>query len=487
MTALTDFRNTLNRDDLIEYLRAGLIGESQQIETPFGQRPLTYADYVASGRALRQVEDFVLEHVLPFYANSHTEASFCGMTMNRMREEARATIARLVNAGDDGHVIFTGAGATAGLNRIARLLRIEEMVAAGRRIRVLIGPYEHHSNILPWRESGAQMMVVPECAGGGLDMNALTAMLEESSDADLIVGSFSAASNVTGILTDTDAVTRLLKQYGALAIWDYAGGGPYLPMDMSPAPDCQKDAIVFSPHKFPGGPGSTGIAVIRDTIVQRETPTAPGGGTVSFVSPWRHSYSGRVEAREEGGTPNVVGDIRAALVMLIKDALGCDQILARDAALRARAVNRLQEHPRIRLLGQFDNVKALPIFSFQVLGANGALVHQQLFTRMLSDVFGVQVRGGCACAGPYAHALLGLGEQQSEALFSALSQGREIEKPGWVRLNLSYLHSDAQADRIIDSVLKLADEAEYWTAMYDCDPNTARFQAKPDAVQRLSA
>ena len=271
---------------------------------------------------------------------------------------------------------------------------------SGKRVVVLIGPYEHHSNILPWRESGAEIRVIPEQMGGGLDMAALEAALTEADTADLVVGSFSAASNVTGLLTDVDAVTRRLKAHGALAIWDYAGGAPYLPMNMSPGSDCQKDAIVFSPHKFPGGPGSSGIAVIRDSVVRRDTPTAPGGGTVSFVSPWRHSYSSKVEAREEGGTPNVVGDIRAALVMLIKDAVGTQHILDTDAALWARAHARLSRHPNIRLLGQFDHVEALPIFSFQVVDTAGAPVHQQLFTRMLSDVFGVQVRGGCACAGP---------------------------------------------------------------------------------------
>lgn len=487
MSALTDFRTGLNRPDLIAHLRQGLIGDDAAFETPFGTRRLLYADYVASGRALNQVETFVMQQVLPYYANSHTEASHCGMTMTRMREEARSTIGRLVNAhencaDEDCHVVFAGSGATAGLNRIARLLRIERRVAAGERVVVLIGPYEHHSNILPWRESGAQLVTIPECDGGGLALDALKRALREAEGANLVVGSFSAASNVTGIVTDPDPVTRLLKSHGALAIWDYAGGAPYLPMDMSPAPDCLKDAIVFSPHKFPGGPGASGVAVIRDTVVACDTPTAPGGGTVSFVSPWRHQYSDRVEAREEGGTPNIVGDIRAALVMLVKDALGTEAILARDADLRARAVARLGQHPGIELLGRVDSAHALPIFSFRVFDDRGTPVHQQLVTRMLSDVYGVQARGGCACAGPYAHALLGLDENASETLFQRLSEGHELEKPGWVRLNLSYLHSDAQVERILSAVTGLADHARAITAAYDCDPKTARFAVRDPAI-----
>ena len=480
MTPLTRFRAALEREDILDHLRDGLIGRDMAYETPYGTQHLLYADYVASGRALRQVEDFVATEVLPWYANSHTEASATGEAMTRMREEARATIARLVNAGPDGHVIFAGSGATAGLNRIARLLRIEERVRAGERVVVIHGPYEHHSNILPWRESGAQIRVARPGADGGVDLDHLEAMLKDA-EADLLVGSFSAASNVTGILTDPDPVTRLLKAQGALAIWDYAGGAPYLPMDMSPAPDARKDAIVFSAHKFPGGPGASGVAVVRDSLVQRSTPTAPGGGTVTFVSPWKHNYSARVEAREEGGTPNVVGDIRAALVMLVKDAVGAARIGEIDSALRARAIAAWADTPQIDLLDR-SGAEALPILSFRVRGRDG-LVHHQLFTRMLSDRHGIQVRGGCACAGPYAHQLLGIDEAGSDALFSRLSAGHEMEKPGWVRLNLSWLHSDDEVARILEGVATLAASAEDCARDYACDPLTARFRHHADERQ----
>lgn len=473
MTALEDFRAALDRPDLIAHLRDGLIGDGIAFETPFGTRTLLYADYVASGRALRQVESFVTEQVLPFYANSHTEASFVGATMTRMREEARATIARLVNAGPEGHVVFAGAGATAGINRIVRLLDIPARLAAGQPVTVLIGPYEHHSNILPWRETGAEVIEIPEAATGGPDMGALEAALKAAPG--MTVGAFSAASNVTGILTDVDAVTRMLKAHGALAIWDYAGGGPYLAMDMNPAPDAQKDAIVFSAHKFPGGPGASGVLVLRDTLCARTCPTAPGGGTVSFVSPWAHVYSARVEAREEGGTPNVVGDIRACLAMLVKDAVGTARLHEIDAALRARALAAWRDHPRIELLGRVE-AEALPIFSFRVRDGQGGAVHQQLFCRMLSDHLGIQARGGCACAGPYAHRLLGIDEVGSELLLGRLKAGHEIEKPGWVRLNLSYLHDEDQLDRIIAGVADLAMRAPELAAGYDCDMKTARFR-----------
>jgi selenocysteine lyase/cysteine desulfurase len=456
MKTLADFRTSLDRPDALAFLRDGLIGNDVEFDTPHGTQRLLYADYVASGRALRQVEDFVAETVLPFYANTHSESSFCGAATTHLREEARAVIARLANADARCHVIFTGSGATAGFNRIVNLLRISERIAAGERIVVLIGPYEHHSNILPWRESKAQVLTMPEAGNGGVDLGALEAALKRHSDADLIVGSFSAASNVSGILTDPDPVTRLLKRHGALAIWDYAGGGPYLDMNMAPSPDCMKDAIVFSAHKFPGGPGASGVMIIRDTIVQRETPTAPGGGTVSFVSPWRHAYSRHVEEREEGGTPNIIGDIRAGLVMLVKDAIGTKTILARDEELRRMALRRWGSHPNLQLLGQRPEVDALPIFSFLVRDTEHRLINPATFTRALSDRYGIQARGGCSCAGPYGHVLLDIDMEESEALFARIAQDPSTPKPGWARLNLSYMHSDEQISRILEGVTELA-------------------------------
>ena len=476
MTALGDFRSSLAGGDPFETLRNGLIGDGIEFETPFGRKRLLYADYVASGRALAQIEDFVAREVLPFYANSHTEASYCGQAVTRMRGEARAVLAEAVNAGPDCHVVFTGSGATSGINRIVGLLDIVRRVQAGNRVVVLIGPYEHHSNILPWRESGAEVREVSEAESGGVDLDALAAELDATKGADLVIGSFSAASNVTGILTDPDAVTRLLKAYGALAVWDYACGAPYVDMDMTPADDCAKDAIVYSPHKFVGGPAASGVLIVRDTIVARETPTAPGGGTVSFVSPCRHRYSASVEAREEAGTPNVIGDIRAALAMIARDAVGCEDIAARNAALRKRALAAWRREPRLKLLGLSDTPGQLPIFSFQVTGANGTLIHHQLFTRMLSDVLGIQARGGCACAGSYGHRLLGIDSAVSETLFERLDAGLELEKPGWVRLNLSYLLSEAKAEEIISGVTWLAENSSQFIGHYAGDPATARFR-----------
>ncbi|MDK3073736.1 aminotransferase class V-fold PLP-dependent enzyme [Sedimentitalea sp. JM2-8] len=468
---LPAFRDTILAATDAGTLRDGLIGENILIPGLNGDVPLVYADYVASGRALRQVEDFIATHVLPFYANSHTEASFCGAHMTRLRRAARAEISRIVGAGENDKVIFAGSGATAGLNRLVSLFGVNE----ARSPAVFIGPYEHHSNILPWRESKAKVVEIPEARHGGVDIAALAEALAEHAESDLKIGSFSAASNVTGVITDTGPVTRLLKAHGALSVWDYAGAGPYLPIDMADGAQARKDAVVVSPHKFPGGPGASGVLVVNQSALRRTTPSWPGGGTVSFVSPWRHDYSADLASREEAGTPNVIGDIRAALAFIVKDAVGTDAIAASEARFNRMALEGWRGNPHLELLGA-DHPHRLPIFSFRVRDAKGAPVHQQLFTRMLSDVYGIQARGGCACAGPYAHRLLQIGEAESTALHRELAEGRELRKPGWVRLNFSYMMDDRTARFIIDSVNALSRTTEDYAPRYAVDSATARFK-----------
>ena len=461
---------------LLPALRAGVIGEGQAFQGPFGERRLVYADYTASGRALAQIESFVAGEILPFYANSHTEASFCGAFMTRARAEARSVIARELNAGPGISVIFAGAGATAGINRLVALLlpARDEMAAQRCRPLVVHGPYEHHSNILPWRESGAEVIEIGEGPEGGPDVAALKAALAGAGEGRRVIGAFSAASNVTGIVTDVVEITRLLKSHGALSVWDYAGGGPYLPIDMTPAPDAPIDAIVVSPHKFPGGPAASGVLALREDAVLSKRPSWPGGGTVSFVSPWGEDYSTSLVAREEAGTPDMLGDIRAALAFLVKRAVGVETIVARDKQLAERAFSVWDKVPEIEILAG-DRRGRLPIFSFRVKDPAGGYIHQQLVTRMLSDHYGIQARGGCACAGPYAHRLLGIDESASSTLRAAIVAGSEIEKPGWCRLNLSWICDDATADYIIDSVAELATRAASLKPLYTCDPATARF------------
>lgn len=465
---LSDFRAALPP---VEKLAGDLVGKGAMVDGPFGPKPLVYADYVASGRALRTLEMFVLETVLPFYANSHTEASYCGGFMTGLRNEARATIAAHCGATQDHAVIFAGSGATAGINRLVHLLGADRA-----RVKVIIGPYEHHSNILPWRECGAEVCELPEAADGGPDRAALAAALADAEAYDRVICAFSAASNVSGIIADVAGLTRQAKEAGALMVWDYAGGGPYLPMDMQPAEGAEIDALVFSPHKFIGGPGASGVLVVRRDAVVSDRPTWAGGGTVRFVSSQGHDYSDALEAREEAGTPNVVGDIRAALAVIVKEHIGAAVLQERNAALSARAIAAWGDVPGIDLLGLTSPAR-LPILSFQIRNPRGGYIHQQLVTRMLSDRYGIQARGGCACAGPYVLSLLGHDAEAVARLREDILSGKELEKPGFVRLNLSVLMEDAEVDFILQSAAELSREAHDLVDLYQPDPARAVFHA----------
>lgn len=468
--SLASFRTSLASGDPIDALYAGLIGEGRLIGGLDGEVPLIYADYIASGRALKQVEDFVRDEVLPFYANTHTEASFTGAYTTALREEARGEIARLTGASDDHAVIFTGSGATAGLNKLVSLLGVNQAAYPV----VFVGPYEHHSNLLPWRESRAEVIEIPETEAGGPDLAALKAALEAHKDADLLIGAFSAASNVTGILTDPAPLSRLLHDHGALSVWDYAGGGPYIEIDMRAN---NMDAIVVSPHKFAGGPGASGVLVVRKGAVRLDRPSQPGGGTVAFVSPWRHDYLEDLVAREEAGTPGIIGDIRAGLAFLVKEAAGTARIHAREEKYRAMAEAAWRDHPRLTILG-LGKTPRLPFFSLLVADQNGAPVPPALFTTMLSDLYGIQSRGGCACAGPYGHRLLGIDQARSEAIHDEIARGEMIHKPGWVRLNFSYLMGLETVEYIIDSVAALAGEVDAQATRYRWDSAGGVFRPK---------
>ena len=481
MSVLTQFQGILEKDDVVAELRNGLIGEGIKIPTRFGHKKLVYADYTASGRALQQIEDFIAEKILPYYANSHTEASYCGAYMTNLREEARTFIAKEVNAGNDCTVIFAGSGATAAVNRLVALCGITGLAQQNptHKPTVFIGPYEHHSNILPWRESGAEIVEIAEAAEGGPDLVMLENELKARSDRPLLVGSFSAASNVTGIITDDQAVTHLLKRYGALAFWDYAGGGPYLPINMGDEDIGRKDAIFLSPHKFPGGPAASGLLIVRNSAIKTTCPTWPGGGSVSYVSPWGHDYLESIAEREEAGTPNIIGDIRVALVFMVKAAVGYEYIAQRDKELGVMAFAKWRDNPNIGILAG-EHQHRLPIFSFIIQNAEGGYIPHEVFTRLLSDVAGIQVRGGCACAGPYGHRLLGVERAQSEAIRQAILNDGKTEKPGWVRLNFSYLMNDETVEYIIDQVDMLAQKAAEYIDGDNHINSNCQFVIKPD-------
>lgn len=480
------------------FLRQQIVGVDSTFETPFGERLMVYCDYTASGRCLRFVESY-LQSLQRVYANTHTEDDITGRSMSQLLHEAEETIKKSVNAGPNGKIIACGTGATGAIDKLQQIIGVSLSPASRKNIEsifdnagigidtfqqaladhqpvVFVGPYEHHSNEISWRQSLSTTVEVQLDASGKIDLGHLEELLQDPAYKDrLRIGSFSAASNVTGIRTDVRKVTSLLHKYGAIACFDFAACAPYAKIDMNPEPASEEDdpsidAVFISPHKFLGGPGSSGVLVFNDRIYNRDLPpSVSAGGTVDYVGMEDQDFINRIEEREKAGTPGVLQTLKAGLVFEIKDRVGVDVINAREHELTARAMKCWGDNENIEILGNPDPASRVGIISFNLKDPSGNYLHHKFVTAILNDLFGIQSRAGCSCAGPYGHRLLNIDNDTSERYRHVVQDGYCGMKPGWCRVGLHWVMDDAEADYIIEAVQFVSRHGRKFLQLYDFD------------------
>jgi len=496
--------------DPVARTRAALMSNDAVLSTPFGLRPLLYADYAASGRGDARI-DAQLEQLTEMYANPHTDDSATGRASTGWLKRADAMIRRAINASEDDVVLGCGTGATGAIERLQQILGLYEAPAsreaqaqalrvvlgeagaveaeaamAARAPVVFIGPYEHHSNELTWRESRAHLVRIGLCADGGIDYAQLEQALADTDFADRRkIGAFSAASNVTGLKTDVPRLARLMHQADGILCLDCAASAPYLPIDMNPASGRQDapDAVYFSPHKFIGGPGACGVLAFRRDLYRSDLPPSlPGGGTVSYVTPDQHDFIEDIAARERAGTPGVMQMVRAALAFNTLGAVGYDVIEAREQAALKRALSHWSEDPAIEVLGPSDPERRIGIVAFNIRIDDTQILHPRYVATLLNDLFGIQSRAGCSCAGPYGHALLDIEPPLTDAYRQAVLSGYAGLRPGWCRLSLHWIMDDDELDYMIEAVRFVAAYGVRFLPLYTFDVKTGGWRSRNQDV-----
>jgi len=452
-----------------QHYRDNIVGIVASYDSPYGRQPIVYCDWIASGRLYRPLEKKIVRDFGQFVANTHTETSETGKRMTWAYHEAQKIIKQHVNAGPNDVLITAGSGMTTVINKFMRIMGLKSCQHKNfpclkdmEKPVVFITHMEHHSNQTSWYETLTDVVMLPP--GGGLlvDPEILRQELKKYEDRKFKIGSFTSCSNVTGVSTPYYELARIMHENGGICLIDFAASAPYIDIDMHPSEPMEKlDAVFFSPHKFLGGPGSSGVMVFDSVLYNREVPDNPGGGTVDWTNPWgEYKYVDDIEAREDGGTPGFIQAIRAALAINIKEQMGTGKIREREEQLVHKTFRELRSIEGLKILA--DNVEdRLPVFSFYLED-----IHYNLVVKILSDKYGIQTRGGCACAGTYGHYLLQVSYDKSHEITEKINSGDLSEKPGWIRMSLHPTTTDSELDYIISAIREISDNKEIWKKDY---------------------
>jgi len=453
-----------------DQFRKNIVGIDQDFESPFGTMKIRYADWIASGRLYEPIEQKLLRDFGPYVANTHTETNTTGTLMTRSYQFAHSHIKKHVNAGPGDVIITAGYGMTAVVNKLQRILSLKgcgsqykkDCVKLENRPVVFVTHMEHHSNHTSWYETIADVVQLQPNDDLLVDPEDLRRQLELYSDRKFKIGSFTACSNVTGIRTPYHKLAAIMHEYGGLCFVDFAASAPYEDIDMNPEDPMEKlDAIYFSPHKFLGGPGASGVLIFDSTMYKSTVPDNPGGGTVDWTNPWgKYKYVDDIEAREDGGTPGFMETIKASLAIRLKEKMGVQNILDREKELLTIAFPLLRKIPGIKILA--DTIEErLGIISFYHEN-----IHFNLLVKLMNDRFGIQVRGGCACAGTYGHYLLQVSYEKSQEITDKINHGDLSEKPGWVRWSLHPVMKDSDVYFFIDALETIVKNIGEWKKDY---------------------
>jgi selenocysteine lyase/cysteine desulfurase len=474
-------------EQYFETFRKNIIGYNFKHKFETGEKTIIYADWAASGRLYRPIEEYITNSLGPYVANTHTETTLTGTVMTDAYHQAHHIIKKHVNAGPDDSLLFAGFGMTAVINKFQRILGLrmpeqyKDCVKIDPKPLVIITHMEHHSNQTSWVECMVDVEILNRKSDGLPDLDHLRDILKTNTHRKLVIGSFSACSNVTGIITPYHEMAEIIHEFDRLCFVDFSASAAYVDINMHPENDAQRlDAIFFSPHKFLGGPGSSGVIIFNKKLYQNKIPDHPGGGTVLWTNPWGgHHYYDDIEIREDGGTPGFLQGIKASLAILLKEEMGTGQMAKREHELKERLLDGLARIPNMVVLeaNQHNRLGYISLYQRDI--------HHNLMVRLLNDRYGIQTRGGCSCAGTYGHVLLNIDFHESKRITDMITIGDLSKKPGWVRVSLHPTMKDDELDYIIYAIAEIEENHREWAGDYKFDSHLGDYLPENGSDFRL--